>query len=189
MIFGGLLLVIIAMACSESCTAQSQTVIKMDVVSLFKKGVQISYEKVLNESRSIQISAAFSSQSDFLNKTQAFGVSPEYRFYMSNWEEAPNGFFVAPTIAYAYVRQSSSLFSLYSTSVSVHVIGLGLNVGYQKLINDKISLEAALGPVYYTAFATASSDYSALGINPQSYTIGGFSGFALQLSLNFGLGF
>ncbi|QKZ11411.1 DUF3575 domain-containing protein [Spirosoma sp. KUDC1026] len=171
------------------CNAQSQNVLKMDLVSVFQKGVLVSYERILNDSRSVELAVGYTSKRDLFSKIQVATITPQYKFYVSDWESAPNGFYFAPSLTYGYGRAEESLLSLWSTSVSVHLIGPGLNLGYQKLIKDKIALEASLGPVYYSALATASSDYSAIGISPQSIKLDGFSGFALQLNLNVGIGF
>lgn len=103
-----------------SSAQDKKNLLKTSLVFPFTDNLQISYERLLGESSSLQLEITLG---------ELLSIRPEYRFYMSDNKIAPNGAFVAPYLH--YIEESA---------------GGGLLVGYQRLFKSKISLEAFAGP-------------------------------------------
>lgn len=112
---------------SSSLSAQiKKNVIKTSLVFPLGNVFELSYERVINADKSFQISG-------FVGGGIDAAIMPEFRLYLSEGREAPDGVFVAP-------------FAMVATDIG----GGGVMVGVQKLFKQKISLEACLGPFITT---------------------------------------
>jgi hypothetical protein len=165
----------------NASSAQNRNVVKLDLISPFTGGIQLSFERALNERRSFQITSSFVSKGAAgYNTTRAFAIQPEYRFYVSNWVEAPTGVFVGPSLSYMNAKQS--YFGNLAT-ISMNALGAGASIGYQHIIRERISLEGSLLPMYYTAIGSGGGTYGSY------FETVKISGLALGLSLNVGIAF
>jgi hypothetical protein len=148
-----------------------KNILKIDPLKLVFGGVNLSYERLLTPSSSINIRAKYHSLGfierwigDFSTSGdnyafrltdhphfQAIGVDAEYRFYIKNKKPA-QGLYIAP---YArYQNYTGKFESLYATSIanqpifinsdlktSFTIWGAGVQLGAQWLIKDKVSID------------------------------------------------
>jgi hypothetical protein len=99
-----------------------KNLIKTSLVFPLAEIFEFSYERVINADKSVQLSV-------FAGGSMDIGIMPEFRYYLSENQVAPNGVFIAP-------------FAMLSSQFG----GGGIMVGIQKLFKEKISLDASLGP-------------------------------------------
>jgi len=107
---------------SKEIRAQSQ-VIKINFLSLIVKTLNVSYEKVLETDNSIQLGVFFTGASIGDTKLTGFGITPEYRFYLSE-TESPEGVYVAPFLRYTNFDMMdfivfTDLFLIITTNLSI----------------------------------------------------------------------
>ncbi len=95
--------------------------IKTSLVMPLGRVFQLSYERMLNSDMSLEMAIGIGT---------VFYVNPQFRYYLSETQQAPTGVFISP---YALVGDEMA--------------GGGLTVGYQRLFKQKVSLEAFLGPL------------------------------------------
>lgn len=136
-----------------------QSIIKYAPLSSF------GYEKVLANNRSIYAGLSLYSVNTYFTRVTAIGLKGEYRFYglaKSSPKQAPEGFWVAPTVLLWNVS-ARDIDDGFSESAFVAQIG-GIT-GYQWVFNKKISLEPALG-LSLTAVGTGTESILGAGIVP-----------------------
>ncbi|MBX2969347.1 MAG: hypothetical protein KF803_08240 [Cyclobacteriaceae bacterium] len=104
-------------------------IIKFNLLSPIAETFSGAYENVFSPETSLQISV-------FIN-AYGFGVTPEYRFYLSA-TPAPSGVYIAPFLRYFEVDGYDATF------------GGGLVIGKQNLYKNKITIDAFFGPSYNT---------------------------------------
>jgi hypothetical protein len=104
-------------------------IIKFNLLSPIAQTFSGAYENVLSPETSLQISI-------FIN-AYGFGVTPEYRYYLSE-TPAPRGIYIAPFLRYQEIDGYESTF------------GGGLVIGKQQIFKNKISIDAFFGPSYNT---------------------------------------
>ena len=78
--------------CSFEATAQSN-VFKINIISPVVRTASVFYERALNDQSSLQLGFFYSGYSGNDTKFRGFGITPEYRFYLSE-TPAPAGFFL-----------------------------------------------------------------------------------------------
>lgn len=103
--------------------------LKINLLSPIAQTFSGAYENVLGPEKSIQIAV-------FINEI-GFGVTPEYRYYLSS-APAPQGVYIAPFIRYQQLDGYDATF------------GGGLVIGKQNFYKKKISIDAYFGPSYNT---------------------------------------
>jgi hypothetical protein len=170
------LLIAVIMVAGIQANAQSN-VVKLNILSLVVKTANISYEKVLNETRSFQIGVAYTGASISETHLKGLQITPEYRFYLSE-TSAPNGVYAAPWIRYSNLSVESG-----DSKASLTSFGGGAVIGKQWIFKESISLETFLGPGY------SSSSVDVEQGTEESFNLGSFDGFGLRFGINFGLAF
>ena len=144
-------------------------VVKLNLGGLLATKVSLNYERVVNEKQSFSIYFDLripktlntiyfpieNSEGEKVGiKRTGFSVSPEYRFYTSSKKDAPRGFYVAPYLKYSQTKYTGGGYiniqqsgtddpTTYKGDVDafVNCFGGGVQIGYQWLINDKISID------------------------------------------------
>jgi hypothetical protein len=86
----------------------------------------VSYERALSSSGSIQVSALVQSLNLGIAQVSTFGGGAAYRNYLH--QTAPSGFYVAPSVSVLY---SSAMEDIYDTEGSVRFLLIGGVAGYQ----------------------------------------------------------
>lgn len=122
---GHIILFFLLISFSFCANAQEKrNLIKTSLVFPFAESFLISYERIINQESSVQLELVIG---------EMLSIRPEYRYYLSETKIAPSGTFVAPYL------------HLYDENA-----GAGILVGVQRLYKSKISLEAFIGPGFYT---------------------------------------
>lgn len=145
-----------------------ENIVKFNPLALIVGSFEVGYERVLNNSQSLQIDLAYSSINSGSFDYSGFGAGLQYRFYVQSSKDAPVGWFVAPVVSYTSVSADND----FKTSV----FAAGGVVGYQWNWNP-ITLDIYGGPAYYSIEADDPTfDF-------------GFDGIGARLGLSLGFAF
>ena len=103
-----IILVITLFAISMGSYAQ-KSVIKFNPVSLIFGVGKVTYENVLDEGSSLELSLTYSSLDlgELFGKATGLGGQGKYKIYFAN--EAPDGWYVAPAVSYSATKYSNDL--------------------------------------------------------------------------------
>lgn len=170
-------LVVCLMAAAN--TVQAQNVVKINILSPIVKTFNISYERAINENSSFQLGFFYSGWSNDLTKFNGFGITPEYRFYLSQ-TSAPEGVYAAPFLRYQKFTLEDKEFS--DDSADFSAFGGGVVIGKQWVFKEKITLDIFLGPAYYSGKVSGES-------GDTTWDTDAFDGFGLRTGINFGFKF
>ncbi|ALI98978.1 DUF3575 domain-containing protein [Rufibacter tibetensis] len=138
------------------------------------------YERVLNDSRSVQLGLFFTKYEEL----SGYGVTPEYRFYLSE-TPAPNGFYVAPFLSFMRftIEGEDDLFDGERYKGTTTNFGGGLVAGRQWIFKDRVSFDIFLGPEYTGGTAAVE-----IG-NEDQIKDSGLNGFIGRAGISLGLKF
>lgn len=162
-----------------AASVHAQSVVKINILSPIVRTFNISYEHTINESSSFQLGFFYSGWSDDLTKFNGFGITPEYRFYLSE-TSAPQGVYVAPFLRYQSFKLEDKEVS--NAEADFSTFGGGLVLGKQWIFKDKIALDIFIGPSYASGKVKGQS-------GDQNWDTGVFDGFGLRTGINFGFKF
>jgi Protein of unknown function (DUF3575) len=136
--------------------------LKVNIVSPIDNIFALGYERKINPIISWQISTfgiiESQNRNDFNSKTNAFGITPEIRFYVSEEENAPKGVFLAPFITYMYFDSKTelpiqdidlSVIDFRRSEVKSHTFGFGMVLGYQFFLKNRVTIDGWIGPGFY----------------------------------------
>ena len=165
--------------------AQAQSsAIKLNLFSLAAQTGSVSFEQKTGDMNSFQIGAFYTGYNVGGTKLSGFGITPEYRFYVTG--EALQGFYLAPFIRYQYFNLSDENTSFGGGSTkneaTLSTFGGGVNLGYQWVFKQHIVLE----PFLRVGYNKGSVKVKSGGYN---YDLGSFDGFSLLPGLNLGYAF
>lgn len=164
------LFVVIMALISLGVNAQ-ENVIKVNPLGLAFGAAELGYERVLNESSSIELSLAYSSSdatfsSGEVEKATGFGAEVKYKLYFSSANDAPKGWYAAPVATYASASANS-----FDESGKVSIFAVGAVAGHQWIFggrNSGFALDLNLGFQYISASTSGSiSGVSIDGIIPK----------------------
>lgn len=174
-------LFIALMACFVGVTGslKAQNVLKINILSPIVKTINLSYERALNENSSFQLGFFYTGWSNDLTKFSGFGITPEYRFYLSD-TPAPAGVYVAPFVRYQKFNISDK--DVSNSEADFSAFGGGVVIGKQWVFKEKITLDLFLGPAYYSGKVSGQSGDS-------NFDTDAFDGFGLRTGINFGFKF
>jgi hypothetical protein len=178
--YKSLTLIIASLCIIMSVNAQDvkQNVIKANLFSPLVRTGSFFYERVLNEDMSLQLGFFYSGASISDTKFRGFGITPEFRYYLSESKPAPSGIFVAPYLRY----QNFDLSVEGDTgSATYSAMGGGLLIGAQRLLKNSISIEAFLGPSYSSGNIKLTDGAS------NNYDTGFFDGFGVRFGFTVGI--
>ena len=159
--------------------SSKKNVIKTNLTSFLISTVHLNYERVINKNITLQLGAHYTflgfNNSDFA-RLNGFGITPEVRLYPAGLP--PAGFFVglSPRFQRYTISDSGS-----SSENTLSLLGVGVILGGQWLINDMISLEVYGGPSANKIMRTAS--------NSQQNDFSGISTFGLRFGVTVGYAF
>lgn len=142
-------------------------VVKLDIFQPIVNTAALSFEHKLSESSSFQLGVSVTANYDEdeynyngskeTRSTSGFGITPEYRFYLSEKHPAMEGFYVAPFLRYQFLRKSGQYGSYdpltgnyitQNTPATLNAFGGGVVVGRHWIFKQRFSLDALLGPTY-----------------------------------------
>ena len=172
------LLLVFFMLTSFILTARGQeNVIKLNMFSPVVKTFNIQYEKKLKADASFQLGFFYSSAAIGDTDITGFGITPEYRLYLSD-SEAPQGVYVAP-----FVRYQNFTLTRGSDKGTLSTIGGGLILGKQWLFKGKVVLDMFLGPTYSSGSAKLTSGSSS------NFDTGPLTGYGIRAGICLGFAF
>ncbi len=128
-----IILLITLFAISMGSYAQ-KSVIKFNPVSLIFGVGKVTYENVLNEGSSLELSLTYSSLDlgELFGKSTGLGGQGKYKIYFAN--EAPDGWYVAPTVSYSATKYSNLL--NVNEEFGINVFGVAALFGHQWVFGD-----------------------------------------------------
>lgn len=173
--------------------AQAQSnIVKVNILSPVVSTGSFFYERTIADDKSLQLGLFYTGFSIGETKFSGFGVTPEFRKYLSSSKQAPEGFYLAPFLRY----QSFNLKTEYSdwssesegetttAEASYNTIGGGLLVGKQWVFADRIVLDTFFGPNYNHGNIKAKD-----GSTEEQFETGAFGGFGIRTGIALGLKF
>lgn len=174
------ILVLLACAVFVVTSVQAQqNVIKINILAPIVKTLNLQYERALNDNSSLQLGLFYTAFSSGDTKFSGFGITPEYRFYLSE-TPAPQGVYIAPFLRY----QSFSLEDEETDSEGdFKAFGGGVILGKQWIFKEKILLDIFIGPAYYSGSVDAKSG------DDDDFETGAFDGFGVRTGICFGFRF
>ena len=157
--------------------AQKSNVLKNNILSPIASTLNLQYERKISGNSSFQLGFYYAGFSIENTKFSGIGITPEYRFYLSD-TEAPQGVYLAP-----FVRYQDFTVANGTDKGTITTMGGGLIFGKQWLFKEKIALDIFLGPKYSSRSVSVTS-------GTDSFDTGsGLSGFGLRAGVCFGFAF
>ena len=136
---------------------------------------------------------------DYSESTYGFGITPEMRFYVSEQKETPKGFFVAPFLAYMhfnsryqypdYVDFIGNPIEGSKCNLRSHTAGLGMVLGYQFFLKNRITIDAWAGPGYYLSDLQISENSRGYCYSGAPYFVRQGGGFGGRVGATVGIAF
>ena len=157
--------------------AQKGNVLKINIFSPIARTFNMQYERKVSGSSSLQLGFYYSGFSISDTKFSGFGLTPEYRFYLSD-TEAPQGVYIAPFVRYQNFSVSNG-----PNKGTLTTVGGGLIIGKQWIFKEKVALDIFLGPKYSSRNVTVTSGTDTFD------TGNGLDGFGIRAGVCFGLAF
>lgn len=169
-------------------------IVKFQPVPLVNGILSLGYERKISPSGSLQFNFDYAGERDFGFKDSWVGLGAEYRVYnlipalkLDPVDEAPNGFFVAPTLGLRFFRSIDEEDPDSEFTEKYSFLNLGAIAGYQYLPKFKngtrpLSLEASVGLVGGLMLNADRFDYEDYQLWPR-FNIG------LVPVVNVGIGF
>lgn len=177
---------LIAGLASKQVHAQERmNVVKINPLSLALSTFNISYERAISDSKAIQLGVLYSGVSLGDIKYSGFGVTPEFRIYLSKGE-ALDSWHVSPFVRYQNMTLTEEVADGSNSEATLSSFGVGTLVGHQWLLGSskRVTLDVFLGPSYsFSDIKFKTSDESIGDIN------GAFDGFSLRTGVTFGVAF
>jgi hypothetical protein len=178
-----IILTILCVGVLAASSVQAQNnVIKFNILAPVVRTANVQYEKTIGENKSFQLGAFYTAFGDETLKYRGFGITPEFRFYLSD-TPSPAGFYAAPFLRYQNITVEET-FSGEEAKGSVNIFGGGLIIGKQWIFKEKVALDIFIGPSYYS-----SGDIKVESGNASNLSLGAFDGFGVRTGVCFGLAF
>jgi hypothetical protein len=140
--------------------AQSETtkknLLKVNLLSPLLRTGSFFYERTLSSNSSLMLGLFYTGFSVDDVSFSGFGLTPAYRYYLSSTKQAPIGFYVSP---YGRFMRFSLANNLTKDKGTLTTYGLGLELGYQWVFKDIISLNV-FGGIGYSAGTFTATDNS-----------------------------
>jgi hypothetical protein len=157
-----------------------QNVIKLNIFSPVVSTLSLSYERALSTQNSFQFNFFYTGASIGDTKFRGIGLTPEYRFYLSENKDAPAGFYVGP-----FLRYQNFNLSIDETNdeATLSTFGGGLLIGGHWIFKEKFSLDTFIGPAY------SAGDIKLEDGSEDLFDTGIFSGFGVRFGVTVGYAF
>ncbi|MCU0450531.1 MAG: DUF3575 domain-containing protein [Bernardetiaceae bacterium] len=159
-----------------------KNIFKINMISPLVRTGSVFYERAITERSSAQLGFFYTGFSIAETRYRGFGITPEYRFYLSQSKSAPQGFFVAPYARYQNVELSLTVNEVERARLTG--FGGGVVVGGQWIFSDIVSLDVFAGP----SFTARNISYEG-GAIEQDFNFTGFSNVGLRFGVTLGLAF
>jgi len=153
------LFVIVLILTTSVVSAQNKNILKLDISSPIMRTANVSFEHQTKERSSFVIGALYQDQSDgFASSyiTRA-AITPEFRYYMGKYN-APEGIYLSMFARYQYMEALEQIYMGYDTTTyvgiynyskhNINTVGVGMSFGYQRIFQDKISIDVNFGTIW-----------------------------------------
>lgn len=154
--------------------------VKLNPLSLAFMTGNVSYERAVGASSSVQLGLFYSGFKLSDIKYSGLGITPEFRYYFAGAKEALNGVYVAPFARYQNFNLKDTELDNKTTLTT---IGGGVTVGWEKTWNSGFVLDIFAGPAYNSAKFKNDSDEEDFDVS------GAVSGFGLRTGITLGFAF
>jgi Protein of unknown function (DUF3575). len=166
-----------------------KNVFKINLGSLAVSTFNFQFEHAVAEKQSLQLGFFYTGFKVSDTKFSGLGITPEYRFYMSQ-KGAPKGFFMAPFLRYQNFKLTNSTtdFTTGETideKAKLSTFGGGAILGFQGLIGNVVSIEVFAGPSYNAGSVKVETE----GGSSSDFSLGSFSGFGVRAGFTVGVAF
>jgi hypothetical protein len=160
-----------------------ENVVAINILSPIVSTINVKYERKLNAESSMQLGFYYTGASWSDTKFRGFGITPEYRFYLSA-TEAPNGVYVAPFLRYQNLTVESDESDDFDTSKgTLNNFGGGVVMGRQWVWKERITLDIFIGPSYVAGSVDVEEG------DEDDLATGAFNGFGIRTGITFGIAF
>lgn len=162
------LFVIVLILTTSVVSAQNKNILKLDISSPIMRTANVSFEHQTKERSSFVIGGLYQDQSDgFANGyITRIAITPEYRYYMGRYN-APEGIYLSMFARYQYMEALQETYigydpitfmSIYEyTKRNINTGGIGMSFGYQRIFQDKISIDLNFGTVWNSGDSRVST--------------------------------
>jgi hypothetical protein len=154
-----LFLILITRMVSEG--QDKRNVIKVNPINVFASVITVCYERIHTSERSLQFQLDYLPRKNFVfDSSYGVRLTAEYRFYVTTRAyDIPNGVYLAPFLSYGCTRNP------YHHDESIPLIlGVGGILGYQRLIQNNLSIDLFFGPAAMIGPESVSAIYPRAGI-------------------------
>ncbi|MFD2514771.1 DUF3575 domain-containing protein [Pontibacter locisalis] len=180
------LLQLVIIAISAGTTQAQSSLIKVNVLSPVVRTGSVFYEHAIADDKSLQLGVFYTNFKADDTRFSGYGITPEFRKYLSKSKQAPAGFYLAPFLRYQSFKIKADM-SEGGTSMeakgSLNTFGGGLTIGNQWIFGEHFVVDAFFGPSYNAGKVKVESG------DEDSIDAGSFSGFGIRTGLAFGLKF
>ena len=175
------LFAIAAFILSTGLMGQKKNALKTDLFSAFLRTGVLKYERVLNNDMSFQLGAFYTGYSpgDTDARLSGFGITPEFRYYLSEQNPAPHGTYLAPNFRYMKLDAEDEA---SGDKATLTTYGFAINLGHQVVFKDIIVVDGWIGPVY--AFRNVTDVVGDVDIGVTTA-----NGFGIRLGIAIGIVF
>lgn len=180
------LLILLAVVAIASGSAQAQTnTFKVNLLSPIVRTGSVFYERTISADKSLQLGVFYTGASIDETKFRGFGITPEFRQYLSKSKEAPAGFYIAPFARYQSFTLTADEVNSDGTEAKgkFNAIGGGLLIGGQWIFADRFVLDTFFGPSYSKGNTKVTSG------TEESFETGYFGGFGIRTGVSLGIKF
>ena len=152
------LFVIVLILTTSVVSAQNKNILKLDISSPIMRTANVSFEHQTKERSSFVIGALYQDQSDGFASgyISRIAVTPEFRYYMGKYN-APEGIYLSMFARYQYIESIEEIY-LYDPITfipsyeykkgNINTGGVGMSFGYQRIFQDKISIDVNFGTIW-----------------------------------------
>lgn len=139
------LLLVVAVA---NVALAQKTAVKIGLLSPIARTINVSAEQAISENSSIQLGFFYSgAKLPGDTKISGYGITPEFRYYLSASSAAPNGFYVAPFLRYQAFTASNNDNNVRNEG-TLSSFGGGVLVGRQWIFKERVTFDMFIGPKY-----------------------------------------
>ncbi|MFT2009646.1 DUF3575 domain-containing protein [Pontibacter sp. 13R65] len=180
------LIILFALVAVASGAAKAQTnIFKVNVFSPIVRTGSVFYERNISADKSAQLGLFYTGFSVEGTSFRGFGVTPEFRQYLSKSKEAPEGFYVAPFLRYQSFKLTADedVTEGAEGKATYNTFGGGLLIGNQWILADRFVVDVFLGPSYNKGNIKVTSG------TEDDFDTDAFGGFGIRTGLAFGIRF
>lgn len=153
------LFVIVFILTTNVVLAQNKNILKLDISSPIMRTANVSFEHQTQERSSFVLGVLYQDQSDGFASSyiSRVAITPEYRYYMGRYN-APEGIYLSMFARYQYMEALQETYigydpitflSIYEYSKrNINTGGVGMSFGYQRIFQDKISIDVNFGTIW-----------------------------------------